>query len=48
MEEWEDQIYVCDSCGYDGTGKYYDIRMQGWKPMIICEECLKMWEVENE
>ena len=48
MEEWEDTIYTCDSCGYDGSGKYYSIQIRGWKPLILCEECVRMCEVENE
>ena len=48
MEEWEDTIYVCDSCGEDRCGKYYNIVIRGWKPLILCEECLKEMEVENE
>ena len=48
MEEWEDEHYVCDNCGYDGIGKFYSIKMRGWKPICICEECMKDLEVENE
>lgn len=47
-EEWEDDRYTCDSCGYDGKGKFYPINIRGWKPITICKECLEMLEVENE
>lgn len=46
--EWADKIYVCDNCGEDGAGKYYDIQMRGWKPLCLCEDCIKDMEVENE
>lgn len=46
--EWEDKVYVCDNCGEDGRGKFYNIMMRGWKPLTICEECIKDMEVENE
>ena len=48
MEEWEDTIYACDSCGENRRGKYYDIKIKGWKPLILCKECLEDMEVENE
>lgn len=48
FEEWEDTIYTCDSCGYDGPGKYYNIQIRGWKPLILCEGCMNDCEVENE
>lgn len=46
--EWIDEHYTCDNCGEDGRGKYYMIRMRGWKPMCICEECMEEMGVENE
>ena len=48
MEEYDCTIYTCDSCGEDGPGRYYNIQIRGWKPLILCEECLRMCEVENE
>lgn len=48
MEEWMDETYRCDNCGEDGAGKYYDIQMRGWKPLCLCENCIKDMEVENE
>lgn len=48
MEEWEDTLYTCDSCGENRSGKYYNIVIRGWKPLILCEECMRMCEVENE
>lgn len=48
MEEWMDAKYTCDSCGEDGTGKYYNIVIRGWRPLCLREDCIKDCEVENE
>lgn len=48
MDEWRDEKYRCDNCGEEGRGEYYDIRMRGWKPMCLCEDCIKGMKVYNE
>ena len=48
MEEWQDEVYVCENCGYDGSGKFYNIMMRGWPPIRICEKCMEEAAVYNE
>lgn len=38
-DEWHDEKFVCDNCGNDEPGAYYVIKMYGWAPMCICEDC---------
>lgn len=46
--EWADEQYRCDNCGYDGPGWFYNIKMRGWKPLCLCEECAEDMKRENE
>lgn len=48
MPEWVDEKYVCDNCGASGPGWYYNIRMRGWKPLCLCEECADSMKTEQE
>ena len=40
--------YRCDNCGENGYGEYYNIEMRGWRPLCLCEECIKDMKVWNE
>lgn len=47
-DDYQDTRYTCDNCGEDRYGEYYYIAMRGWKPMCLCEDCIKEMRVWNE
>ena len=40
--------YRCDNCGENRYGTYYYIEMRGWRPLCLCEDCMKDCRVWNE
>ena len=50
MEEWQDERYSCDNCGYNGPGEYINfVPIRGHlSPVCLCEECYKDMRVWNE